>query len=113
MGYVSDFIKRLSTADIFLDGFPSAELGHTALESICVGVPVAKFTEDPRLEEVVDGFSGILAISDEEMVEKLTRYVLNMDEMKKMLVSNARNTILRKRDLRRIAVMWRTIIGKY
>jgi glycosyltransferase involved in cell wall biosynthesis len=111
MGYVSDFIKRLSVADIFLDGFPSAELGHTALESICVGVPVAKFTEDPRLEEVVDGFSGILAISDEEMVEKLTRYVLNMDEMKKMLVSNARIS-LRKRDLRRIAIMWRTIIGK-
>jgi len=111
MGYVSDFIKRLSVADIFLDGFPSAELGHTALESICVGVPVAKFTEDPSLEEVVDGFSGILAISDEEMVEKLTRYVLNMDEMKKMFVRNARN-ITQKRDLRRIAIMWRTIIGK-
>lgn len=35
---------------------------------------------------MVDGFSGILAISDEEMVEKLTRYVLNMDEMKRVLV---------------------------
>jgi hypothetical protein len=61
---------------------------------------------------VVDGFSGIPAISDEEMVEKLTRYVLNMDEMKKVLVSNGRNTILRKRDLKHIAVVWRTIIEK-
>lgn len=30
-----------------------------------------------------------MATSDEEIVEKLTKYILNMDEMKRVLATNA------------------------
>jgi hypothetical protein len=56
---------------------------------MCVGVPVAKSSMDPESEEIVDGFNGILATSDEEMVEKLAKYILSMDEMKRVLETNA------------------------
>ena len=110
MGYVSDFIKRLSNASLYIEIFPYPELGHAALEAMCVGVPVAKFTEDPKLEEIINGFNGILAASDEEMVEKLTRYVLNMNEMRDYLSANAKNTIVKRRNPKYVAVMWKTII---
>jgi hypothetical protein len=32
----------------------------------------------------------MLATSDEDMVEKLTRYILSMDEMKRVLATNAK-----------------------
>jgi glycosyltransferase involved in cell wall biosynthesis len=98
IGYLEhlEFIRRLSTADLFIERFPLPELGYTTLEAMCVGIPVAKFSMDPELEEIVDGFNGILATSDEEMVEKLTKYILNMDEMKRVLETNAKNTIVKK-----------------
>jgi glycosyltransferase involved in cell wall biosynthesis len=85
----SEFIKRLSTADLFIERFPLPDLEYTTLEAMCVGMPVAKFSMDPESEEIVDGFNGILATSDEEMVEKLTKYILSMDEMKRVLATNA------------------------
>jgi glycosyltransferase involved in cell wall biosynthesis len=112
MGYVKDYPDRLKQADLFLAGHTFPELGHAVLEAICAGVPVAKFTEDSELEEVIDGFNGILATSDEEMVEKLTKYILNMDEMKRVLATNAKNTIVKNRDPKYIAVMWRTVINE-
>jgi glycosyltransferase involved in cell wall biosynthesis len=112
MGYVKDYLDRLKRADLFLAGYTFPELGHAVLEAICAGVPVAKFTEDSELEEVIDGFNGILATSNEEMVEKLTKYILNMDEMKRVLAINAKNTIVKNRDPKYIAVMWRTVINE-
>jgi len=112
MGYVKDYLDRLKRADLFLAGYTFPELGHAVLEAICAGVPVAKFTEDSELEEVIDGYNGILATSNEEMVEKLTKYILNMDEMKRVLATNAKNTIVKNRDPKYIAVMWRTVINK-
>jgi glycosyltransferase involved in cell wall biosynthesis len=112
MGYVKDYPDRLKQADLFLAGHNFPELGHAVLEAICAGVPVAKFTEDSELEEVIDGFNGILATSDEEMVEKLTKYILNMDEMKRVLAINAKNTIVKNRDPKYIAVMWRTVVNE-
>ncbi len=110
MGYVKDYPDRLKQSDLFLAGYTFPELGHAALEAMCAGVPVAKFTEDPKLEEIMDGFNGILALSDEEMVEKLLNYVLNMNEMKNKLAINARNTIVKRRDPRRVAIMWKILI---
>jgi len=114
IGYLerSEFIKRLSTADLFIERFPLPELRYITLEAMCVGIPVAKFSMDPESEEMVDGFNGILATSDEEMVEKLTKYILNMDEMKRALATNAKNTIVKNRDPKYIAVMWRTVVNE-
>ena len=109
-GYVNDYLDRLREADLFLAGYTFPELGHAVLEAICAGVPIAKFTENPKLEEIRDGFNGILASSDEEMVEKLVKYVLNMSEEKEKLLINSRDTILKTRNIRRVAVMWKTTI---
>jgi glycosyltransferase involved in cell wall biosynthesis len=110
LGYVNDYLDRLREADLFLAGYTFPELGHATLEALCVGVPIAKFTEEPKLEELKDGFNGILASSDKEMVEKLVKYVLNMNEERKKLLINARNTILKIRNIYHVAVMWKTII---
>uniref|UniRef100_A0A7J3YUL9 Glycosyltransferase family 1 protein n=1 Tax=Ignisphaera aggregans TaxID=334771 RepID=A0A7J3YUL9_9CREN len=110
LGYVNDYLDRLREADLFLAGYTFPELGHAALEAICAGAPIAKFTEDPKLEEIKDGFNGVLASSDEEMVEKLVNYVLNMNEERRKLLINARDTILKVRNICRVAVMWKTII---
>jgi glycosyltransferase involved in cell wall biosynthesis len=110
MGYVNDYMEQLKKADLFLAGYTFPELGYAVLEAMCVGVPVAKFTENTELEEIVDGFNGILARSDQEMVEKLTKYILSKDEMKEKLSINAKNTIIRKRDPRYIATIWKIII---
>jgi len=110
MGYVKDYPERVKEADLFLAGYTFPELGHAVLESICAGVPVAKFTEDPGQEEIIDGFNGILAFNDEEMLEKLTKYIIDMDNLKKTFAINAENTILRKRSLKYIAVMWKVVI---
>jgi glycosyltransferase involved in cell wall biosynthesis len=110
MGYVKDYPERVKEADLFLAGYSFPELGHAVLEAICAGVPIAKFTEDPSQEEIIDGFNGILAFNDEEMLEKLTKYIIDMDNLKKTFAINAENTILRKRSLKYIAVMWKVII---
>jgi glycosyltransferase involved in cell wall biosynthesis len=110
MGYVKDYLDRLKRADLFLAGYTFPELGHAVLEAICAGVPVAKFTEDSELEEVINGYNGILALSDEEMVEKLMEYVLNMDKIKQRLAINAKNTIVKRRDFKRIAAIWKIIL---
>jgi glycosyltransferase involved in cell wall biosynthesis len=110
MGYVKDYLDRLKQADLFLAGYTFPELGHAVLEAICAGVPVAKFTEDSELEEVINGYNGILALSDEEMVEKLVEYVLNMDKIKQRLAINAKNTIVKRRDFKRIAAIWKIIL---
>jgi glycosyltransferase involved in cell wall biosynthesis len=110
MGYVEDYPERLKSADLFIAGYAFPELGYAALEAMCAGVPVVKFTEDPSQEEIVDGFNGMLAFSDEEILEKLVKYVLNMDELKRILAINAKNTILRRRSLKRIATIWKVVI---
>jgi glycosyltransferase involved in cell wall biosynthesis len=110
MGYVKDYPERVKEADLFLTGYTFPELGHAVLEAICAGVPVAKFTEDPSQEEIIDGFNGILASNDEEMLEKLIKYIIDMDNLKKTFAINAENTILRKRSLKYIAVMWKVVI---
>lgn len=110
MGYVPDYLERLKKADLFLAGYTFPELGHAVLEAICAGVPIAKFTEDTKLEEIIDGFNGILASNDEEMIEKLVKYVLNIDDMKRRLAVNAKNTIVEKRKFKYIATMWKIII---
>jgi glycosyltransferase involved in cell wall biosynthesis len=110
MGYVNDYSKRLKEAALFLAGYTFPELGYAVLEAMCMGVPVAKFTENPELEEIIDGFNGILALSDEEMIKKLVKYILDMDKMRRKLAVNAKNTIVKKRDPTYIAVMWKTIM---
>jgi glycosyltransferase involved in cell wall biosynthesis len=103
-------VEELKTADLFLAGYTFPELGYAVLEAMCAGVPVAKFTEKPELEEIIDGFNGILAETDQEMIEKLTNYILNMGEMKKRLSTNARNTIVKRRCSSRTAIAWKIIL---
>jgi len=109
-GYVDDFVTRLRNYDLFLAGYTFPELGHAVLEAMCVGVPVAKFTDNPELEEIIDGFNGILAIDDKEMVEKLVKYILNINKIKIHLAVNAIKTIIRRRTLKYIGAIWKAII---
>lgn len=111
MGYSDDYLCYLRNSDLFIAAYTMPELGHAVLEAVAVGVPIAKYTENPTDEEIEDGFSGLLAQNDVEMVKKIYHYVLCLDSMKNKLAENARRTLLKRRSPEYLIALWRVIMN--
>jgi glycosyltransferase involved in cell wall biosynthesis len=87
------------------------ELGYAALDAISLRIPVAKITSDLYKEEIIDGFNGILARDDSELVEKIMEYITKYEKMKDYLCTNAIKTILRKRSIKFQQKIWKIVIN--
>lgn len=112
MHYRREYVCYLKSSDLFIAGYTMPELGHAVLEAISLGVPIAKYTDNPLDEEIIDGFNGILAQHDTDMVKKVYDYLLHMNKMRDLLAKNAKETILKKRSPTYISGVWRIIIEK-
>ncbi|MEM0031476.1 MAG: glycosyltransferase [Candidatus Nezhaarchaeales archaeon] len=112
MHYRRDYICYLKNSDLFIAGYTMPELGHAIIEAISLGVPIAKYSEDPADEEIIDGFNGIVAQNDSDMVRKLYEYIMSINEKRAVLAKNAKITILRKRliNYNYVKVIWYTIL---
>ncbi|MEM1831224.1 MAG: glycosyltransferase [Desulfurococcaceae archaeon] len=112
MGYTNDYVCYLKYSDLFIAGYTMPELGHAVIEAVSLGVPIAKYTDNSLDEEIIDGFNGILAQHDTDMVKKIYDYVLHMKEMRDILARNAKETVLKRRSFMCIGNMWSMIVEK-
>lgn len=88
MGFSDRFLGILKSSDLFITGKTFPDIGYVEMQAGILGIPVAKFTEDYDSEEIVDGQTGILAESNDEMVLKLLNYVSDLENKKQTLGSN-------------------------
>jgi len=109
VGFSDCFLSYLKQADIMVLGYTMPELGYAVLEAAYLGIPIAKFTEDPDEEELVNQINAIIAREEKEMIEKLVYFVTNIDKLKPMLGNNIRDHIL-KTHLKQIKFQWRLIL---
>jgi len=109
-GFVKDYTTRIKNADLFIAPYTFPELGHASLEAVCVGVPVAKFTDNPQEEEIIDMYNGILLNTDSDTIKKLIKYINSIDQLKHYVYINAYNTILRRRNINVISLYWKSLV---
>lgn len=105
MGYSSKFLNFLKSSDLFIVAGPFFP-GYAEMEAGILGLPVAKFTDDYAVEEIVDGQTGILAKDKAELVNKLLNYILNLKREKQRLGSNFRRYIENNRSWDSVIPLW-------
>lgn len=106
MGYSSDFLRYLKGSDLYIHGLISPELGYVAMESAALGVPMAKLSDRYETEEIVDGQTGILAMNELETVQKLLRYVADIDCLKPRLGASFHEYVVKTRSWDRVILRW-------
>ena len=94
-----EFLKLLSTANLFVEGNIDEELRFSSIESGIIGTPVAKITypkyltrQDYSDNEIIVGTSII------DFAEKITKYVNSIEEWQPIYSEKIRRFILEKRN---------------
>ncbi|BAW31299.1 MAG TPA: glycosyltransferase family 4 protein [Methanothermobacter sp.] len=109
MGYRSDFLCYLKSADMMILGYDVIELSSYALmEAGYLSVPIAKFKGE--FEELEDGVHGIIAEDEEDMIRKLVEAVEN-PSLVRCWGENLKEYILKTRSLHVIAEKWSKFLG--
>lgn len=106
MGFSDKFLRVLRSSDLFITGKTFSEIGYAEMEAGILGIPVAKFTTDSATEEIIDGQTGILAKTEDEMVRKLLDYVSDLENAKQTLGNNFRKYIENEKS-------WSKVIGRW
>ena len=81
----------LSQADVFVLPTVLESFGIAALEARCAGVPVVARTQSGVSEFIKDGVEGLLASSDEEMADRITRLIVD-EELRNSIAAYNRST---------------------
>lgn len=103
MGYNNQFHCHLKFADIMLLSYDMSELGYALLEAGYLGLPIGKFKGWG--EELLDNVHGIIAINDEDMINKLVKFIENPTK-KKEWGKNYNEHIINTRNLRIVSSKW-------
>jgi glycosyltransferase involved in cell wall biosynthesis len=106
MGYSHQFLEILKSSDLFITGKKFPDIGYAEMEAGFLGIPIAKFTEDYGNEEIIDGNTGILAKTEEEMVSKLLVYVLDLENNKRKLGKSFQEYVKKNKS-------WSEIVGQW
>lgn len=112
MGYSSKFLNILRSSDLFITGKTFPDLGYAEMEAGILGIPVAKFAEDYEIEEIIDGETGILAKSEDEMVNKLLNYISDLDNNKQNLGNSFYEYIKMNKSWNKIITQWNKLFMK-
>jgi glycosyltransferase involved in cell wall biosynthesis len=67
--------RILATSDIYVAPAPLESFGLAALEARCVGLPVVAMADSGVADFVVNGRNGLLAGSDDDMVDRICELV--------------------------------------
>jgi len=106
MGYSNEFLGILKSSDLFISGKSFPDLGYAEMEAGILGIPVAKFTEDYETEEIIDGQTGVLAKSEDEMVNKLLDYISDLKNNKQKLGNSFREYINKNKSWNGVIDQW-------
>jgi glycosyltransferase involved in cell wall biosynthesis len=106
MGFSDKFLGILKSSDLFITGKTFPDLGYAEMQAGALGIPIAKFTKNCKTEEIVDGQTGILAKSEDEMVGKILNYVSDLENAKQTLGNNFRKYIENEKS-------WSKVIGRW
>lgn len=107
MGYRDDFLCYLKSANMMILGYDMSELGYAVMEAGYLSVPIAKFKG--KFEELKGGFHGIIAETEEEMIQKLVEAVEDPSLTLKW-GENIKNYILETRSPGVIAKKWQKFL---
>jgi glycosyltransferase involved in cell wall biosynthesis len=106
MGYSHQFLGILKSSDLFITGKKFPDIGYAEMEAGFLGIPIAKFTENYGKEEIIDGNTGILAKTEEEMVSKLLDYVLDLENNKRKLGKSFEEYVEKNKSWSEIVDQW-------
>jgi len=106
MGFSDKFIRILKCSDLFITGKTFPDLGYAEMQAGALGIPIAKFTNNPDREEIADGQTGILAESEDEMVKKLLHYVSDLGNFKRELGNNFRMYVENEKSWTKVISHW-------
>lgn len=112
MGFSDKFLGILKSSDLFITGKVFPDIGYAEMQAGVLGIPVAKFTENCGDEEIVDGETGILAKSEDEMVGKLLHYISDLENSRRTLGSNFRKYIENEKSWNEVIVQWNKLFMK-
>ncbi|MEM0216799.1 MAG: hypothetical protein QW612_04580 [Candidatus Bathyarchaeia archaeon] len=93
------FLKLLAKASIFIDTVIDEELRHSTLETMILGVPVAKIVH-PAYKLMLDYNEGdlLLSYSVQDAVSKISEYLSQAEYYYNAYSKSCENFIIRKRE---------------
>ncbi|MCS7120145.1 MAG: glycosyltransferase [Nitrososphaerota archaeon] len=93
-----EFLKLLSSSDLFIERCTDEEIGISSIEAGLIGTPVAKITHTKYFSR--QDYSDkeiILAKSPSELCMKISKYIININALKKQYANRMREFLVTKR----------------